>query len=123
MLVVEGDRSALAITHVRFKEAPWAGVPQGSTSDWTLTVHDATGTELATVPLDVTPFAVDPARQGTPVQVEGCIVRDSRIGMLVNVPAFASAASYTFARGRGEQRVVLGQVDGADVRTLAEGGR
>lgn len=123
VLVVEGDRDALAITHASHKLDPWAGVPTGLRSAWTLAVRDANGAVLAEVPLDLSQFATDVPPQ-TPVQVNGCIVRSPRIGMLVSVPAFADAASYAFTRRDGDGQVrSLGVVDGEQVRTLAGGGR
>lgn len=123
VLVVEGDRDALAITHANRKPDPWAGVPKGLRSAWTLTVRDGQDAVLAEVPLDVTPFATDVPPQA-PVQVTGCVVRSPRIGMLVSVPAFAQAASYSFARRDGDGQLrSLGVVDGEAVRTLAGGGR
>src|SRR5262245_21296540 len=122
VLVVEGDRNTLAITTAIGKQAPWAGVPKGFTSDWHLLIAGARGELLADVPLDVTPFATGANDRG--VHVQGCIVRDAKIGMLVNVPAFAAAASYTFTRpgGTGE-RAVIGTVSGDRVRELAGGGK
>ena len=123
VLVVEGDRDALAITVARHKQDPWAGVPKGLRSTWTLTVRDAQDAVLAEVPLDVSPFATDVPTQ-TPVQVTGCVVRSPRSGMLVAVPAFAQAASYAFTRRDGDgQSRSLGVVDGETVRTLAGDGR
>lgn len=124
VLVVEGDRSALTITAASAKTAPWAGVPKGLTSDWRLRIRDARGAALAELPLDVTAFAVGAAETGT-LRVEGCIVRDSRIAMLVNAPAFAQAASYEFVR-RGEAPdawIALGATTGDQVRALLGGGR
>jgi hypothetical protein len=122
VLVVEGDRDHLGITAAAGKEAPWAGVPKGLTSDWRLLIHDARGEVLADVPLDVTPFATRANDRG--VRVQGCVVHDARIGMLVNAPAFAAAASYTFTRpGGAGERVVLGTATGDRVRELAGGGK
>ncbi len=120
VLVVEGNRDALAITAASRKQDPWAGIPKGLTSTWSLAVHDAAGTLLATVPLDVSPFATERARG---VRVEGCVVRDSRIGMLVNAPAFADAASYTFTRIEDGRTVPLGVVAAHTVLQLAGVGR
>lgn len=120
VLVVEGNRDALAITAASRKTDPWAGVQKGLASAWSLAIHDAAGTLLATVPLDVTPFATERARG---VHVEGCVVRDSRIGMLVNAPAFADAASYTFTRIENGRSLPLGVVAAHAVLQLAGDGR
>ncbi|MBL8756083.1 MAG: hypothetical protein JNK15_22510 [Planctomycetes bacterium] len=123
VLVVEGDRDALGITHASRKEAPWAGIPKGFASTWTLTVHDAAGEVLAEVPLDVSPFALRADEKGT-LAVVGCMVRDAKVGMLVSVPAFAAAATYRFSRpGDAGGRQELGTVAGDAVRALAGGGR
>jgi hypothetical protein len=119
VLVVEGDRDRLQVTHCRHKPDPWAGVPKGFTSEWSLVIRDGSGAVLAHVPLDVARFATDAAQQGKAVRSTGCIVHDPRIAMLVNVPCHAAAASYTFARGK----TPLGEVDGDAVRRLAGGGR
>ncbi|MEO6596440.1 MAG: hypothetical protein ABIP94_16945 [Planctomycetota bacterium] len=124
VLVVEGDRDQLNITHASAKPAPWAGVPVGFTSDWTLTIRDARGELLAEVPLDVTSFATSALEKGQPLQVQGCIVRDSHIAMLVNVPRFDEAASYTFVRSTGRaDQTALGTTPGDRVRELVGGGR
>lgn len=124
VLVVEGDRNQLTITGASAKADPWAGVPKGLSSDWELQVLDATGAALATVPLDLSAFATGIFEQGLPLQVQGCVVRDTRIGMLVSVPAHATAASYRFRlRTADGNRITIGTVDGAQVRQLAGGGR
>ncbi len=124
VLVVEGDRNTLTITAASAKDAPWGGVPKGFTSDWRLVIADANGTPLAEVPLDVRPFATGVQQVGEPDHVQGCIVTSSRIGMLVNAPAFASAASLTFVRPGADGRdVVLGVVPAARVLELAGAGR
>ena len=119
VLVVEGDRNALAVTHANRKTDPWAGVPKGFTSAWMLVIRDDRGAMLAEVPLDVTPFATGAGELGKPVRVEGCVVRDSRVAMLVNVPRFAAAASYAFTRVDGGRTVALGAVAAETVRELA----
>lgn len=122
VLVVEGDRNVLDITHASHKTDPFGGVPKGLESTWQLTVRDAAGTTLSAIPLDVTPFATDPLAARRGVVVEGCIVRDPRIGMLVSVPAHPTAASYTFTRAAGEGReAVLGVIEATKVQTLAGG--
>ncbi len=120
VLVVEGDRDGLGVTFARTKQAPWAGAPKGLVSSWRLAVLAADGSTLADVPLDVRRFATDAASQGKPVTVRGCVVVDSRIGMLVSVPRFANAARYRFTRTseRGVE-TNLGEVLASQVRELA----
>jgi hypothetical protein len=124
VLVVEGDRNQLSITAASAKPDPWAGAPKGLTSAWELVVLDADGASLATIPLDLSAFATGIFEQGQPLQVQGCVVRDTRIGLLVSAPAFATAASYRFRYLTADgNKVVIGTVDGAQVRHLAGGGR
>lgn len=124
VLVVEGDRNALTITAASAKPDPWAGVPKGFTSTWRLRIEDGHGATLADVPIDVSAFDTDANAPLRPTRVEGCVVRSGAIGMLVNVPAFAEAASYTFTRSPGQgEPVALGTVSGDRVRALAGGGR
>ena len=123
VLVVEGDREALTITHAVKKDAPWAGIRKGLESKWTLSIRDGRGEVLAEVPLDVSAFAIEPEARGT-TRVEGCVVKSGSLGLLVNVPAFASAASYTLTRpGDGGGRMGLGTTTGRAVRELAGEGR
>lgn len=119
VLVVQGDRDELSITFASHKTDPWGGVAKDLRSDWRLRIHDAKGELLVDVPLDMTPFATGAADKGKARRVEGCIVTDAQIGMLVNAPTFATAATYTFVRGE----VVIGRVAAADVRQLTAGGR
>ena len=80
-------------------------------------IHSA---QLAEVPLDVRPFATDAASQGKPAVVRGCIVVDTKIGMLVNAPRHQGAASYRFSRTDARGVVTqLGVVAAAKVRELA----
>ena len=118
-LVVEGDRDQLSVTAASHKQDPWAGVPKGFSSTWALSIRDAAGAELANVPLDLSKFDLDPAHKGKPLRVQGCIVKDSHIAMLANVPSFPNAATYVFLRAE----TVIGTVEGATVRQLAGGGR
>ena len=104
--------------------SPWAGAPKGFDSNWHVTILDALGNKLASVPLDVRPFATGANSVGKPGQVRGCVVVDSKIGMLVNVPAYAAAASYVFARTEVDGVVTtLGTTSGDVIRELARGGR
>ncbi len=118
-LVVEGNRNGLSITFAAHKNDPWGGVAKDLRSDWRLVIRDAGGQQLAEVPIDVSQFATNAADVGRARRVEGCIVIDSDIGILVNAPSFATAASYEFWRGD----VNIGRTSGDDVRRLAGGGR
>ena len=120
VLVVEGDRNGLQVTFASKKPDPWGGVPKAFNSNWRLSVRDARDQELADVPLDVRPFATSSRSLGKPVQVMGCIVVDSKIGMLVNVPAFAAASSYKFVRiERDGTKTNLGVVAAQTISDLA----
>ncbi|MBL9077383.1 MAG: hypothetical protein JNL08_07770 [Planctomycetes bacterium] len=121
-LVVQGDRDQLAITHAVAKPDPWAGVPKGLDSPWLLRVWQADQL-LAEVPLDLTPFDTRPDRKGGAVRVEGCIVQDPKVALLVNAPRFAGATAWTFVRRDGDREVRLGGQTGDQVRALAGGGR
>lgn len=124
VLVVEGDRNALAVTFASKKAARWAGVPKGFDSNWRVAIHDAQGKQLADVPLDVSPFATDAGSVGKGPKVRGCFVVESKIGLLLNVPAFDAAYSYTFSRTEADGTpVALGTTSGDTIRELARGGR
>jgi hypothetical protein len=119
-MVVEGDRTALTITFASHKKDPWAGVRKGFTSAWRLTAFAADGTMLAEVPLDVSPFDVSQKGVGAPIRSEGCIVVDSHVHLLVNVPRFATAATYRFERTEPNGvRTFLGSVAASTVQDLA----
>ena len=91
-----------------------------STSSWRLLVVDDAGAELAEVPLDVRPFATGVNSKGKPAVVHGCVVVDSKIGMLVNAPRYAQAASYRFSRTDAAGVVTqLGEVTANQVRDLS----
>jgi len=121
VLVVQGDRDQLTIAHANAKADPWAGVPKGLQSAFHLHVHGRDGQLLADVPLDLSAFDLAPERKGGKIEVEGCIVRDPNVAMLVSVPRYPTAASYTFVR-RGEGgEVVLGVVEGRRVSELGGG--
>ncbi len=119
VLVIEGDRDQLAITHASHKESPWAGVPKGFSSTWALSIRDGAGTELERVPLDMSQFDLRPENKGKGVQVNGCIVRDARVAMIASAPCHAAASTYVFLRGKD----VVGTTSAASVDQLAGGGR
>ncbi|MFT4840306.1 MAG: hypothetical protein ACJAYX_000321 [Planctomycetota bacterium] len=124
VLVVEGDRNGLAVTFASKKTSPWAGVPKGFDSKWRASILDSKGAELANVPVDVRPFATDAQSVGKGPRVQGCIVIESKIGLLLNVPAFAAAQSYEFSRtDAAGVKTALGTMSGNAVRDLAGGGR
>lgn len=122
-LVVQGDRDQLTITHAVPKTDPWAGVPKGLTSSYTLRIRDAGGALLAEIPIDLSHFDLAADRKGGAVKVEGCEVRDPHVTTLVNAPRFAEAASYAFMRRDIGGEVALGSVTGEQVQNLAGGGR
>lgn len=119
VLVIEGDRTGLAITHASHKEADWGGVPKGLRSDWRLSIRDGKGTELQQVPLDLSAFDLRPERQGKGVQVQGCMVKDARVGLLASVPCVEGATTYVLLHGD----VVVGSSTALRVHDLAGGGR
>jgi hypothetical protein len=123
VLVVQGDRDQLTVTHANAKVDPWAGVPKGQRSDWLLRIHGGDGALLAEVPLDMSAFDLRPERKGGKIEVEGCIVNDPKVAMLVSVPRFVAATSYTFVRREPAGLVPLGTVTGDRVRDLAGGGK
>ena len=124
VLVVEGDRNGLAVTFARQKAARWAGVPKGFNSNWRVSIRDGNGAELVDVPLDVRPFATDAQSVGRAPRVNGCYVVESKIGLLLNVPAYAVAQTYEFTRvGTDGVKVPLGTMSGNAVRELTRGGR
>ena len=124
VLVVEGDRNGLAVSFARQKAARWAGVQKGFNSNWRVSIRDGNGAELVNVPLDVRPFATDAQSVGQAPRVNGCYVVESRIGLLLNVPAYAAAQTYEFTRaGADGVKVALGTMSGNAVRELARGGR
>ena len=119
VLVIEGDRSALAITAASHKAAPWAGVQKGLESAWQLSIRDAEGQELRAIPLDMSPFDLRAERQGKGPTVTGCIVLDPRVGLLVNTPCLPGAASYE----PHHDGKVVGSATALAVHDLAGGGR
>ena len=119
VLVVQGDRDRVVVTHVVKKTDPWAGNPKAMASDWRLEIRAADGALLDTVLLDLTPFATRVEDKGRARRVEGCVVIDSRIAMLVNAPRHHDAAVYEFFRGTDS----LGRYDAVEILRLAEGGR
>ena len=124
VLVVEGNRNNLVVTFARKKADQWAGIPKGLSSNWRVSILDDKRQELASIPIDVSSFATDAQSVGQPPRVQGCMVVDSKIGLLLNVPAFATAASYVFSRTDSNGQVTkLGTTSGPVVRELAGGGR
>jgi len=118
VLVVEGTVKELRISGAVAKDTPAGGPAKPKPSEFRLSVRDQAGKELANVPVDLSAFDLDPANIGKPPKVTGCIVRSSRIGVLLNVPNFAEAAEYVILRG--ETR--LGGLDAAGLRALLAGG-
>jgi hypothetical protein len=95
VLIVQGDANELRITGAVAKAAPCGAQPQAQGA-WQVRVLGPSGTLLHTQPLDLSGFDVDPAHVGRPDRAEGCVVRSTRVAMLVNVPAFAEATGIEF---------------------------
>ena len=124
VLVIEGNRDGLAVTFARKKDDQWAGIPKGLSSNWRVSILDDKRQELATIPIDVSSFATDVQSLGQPARVQGCMVVDSKIGLLLNVPAFAAATNYVFSRTEPNGQITkLGTTSAPAVRELAGGGR
>jgi hypothetical protein len=114
VLVIEGDVTQLRITHAVQKPDRWAGVPKGLTSEFALVVQDQKGKGLVRVPIDLSAFETDPAKIGTPVVVNGCEVRSTSIGVLLNVPSLPDAARYVIVR----DKATLGTATAAELDAL-----
>ncbi|MBK8099955.1 MAG: hypothetical protein IPK26_22865 [Planctomycetes bacterium] len=119
ILVVEGNVQHLDITHAVAKQDAWGGVPTGLASAFELRIDGADGSTFARIPVDLSRFDLDPSRIGKPPVVTGCDVKDSRIGLLLNVPDYPTATRYVFVHGER----VIGEVPAARVRALTGGGR
>jgi hypothetical protein len=120
ILQIEGDARALRVSRITPKPDP-CGPIAGFVSEFSVAVFAADGTELGRYPLDLSAFDVDPARVGGAVRVEGCVVRDTRIATLANVPHWPDAARLEIARGGA----VMGRLLAAEISamTSAGGGR
>lgn len=119
VLVVEGDVTALRVTHAVAKPDPWAGAPKGLRSEFSVRAIDGNGATLLETPLDLSKFDTDPARVGGPDVVRGCEVHSPRIGTLVNVPALAEADRWQFVQGAK----VLGTVTKGELDRLLQEAR
>ncbi len=116
VLVVEGDVTALRITHVVAKPDEWGGPQKGLQSPFSLRALDEAGKELVRVPIDLSRFETDPGRVGKPDVVNGCEVRSSRIGVLLNVPVVKGVARYQFVSGDA----AIGDATAADVARMLQ---
>lgn len=119
VLVVEGDVTALRVTRAVRKAAACGAVPKGLASEFRVAVLDGNGVELLSRPLDLSAFDTDVTHIGRPVQVTGCIVKDWRIGVLVNVPDEPKAASLVFWRGKQQ----IGRIGWSELQQLLGGGK
>jgi hypothetical protein len=119
VLVVEGDVTALRVSHAAHKQEPCGQVPKGLQSEFRLAVVDAAGVELCSQPIDLSLFDTDPLHIGRPVQVTGCIVKDWRIALLVNVPDYPQADRLVFWRGKQQ----LGALSQRELQQLLGGGK
>jgi hypothetical protein len=95
VLIVQGDANELRVTGAVAKAAPCGAQPKAQGA-WQVRVLGPSGTVLHTQALDLSGFDVDPAHVGRPDRGDGCVVRSTRVAMLVNVPAFAEATGIEF---------------------------
>lgn len=119
VLVVEGDVTALRVSHAAHKQEPCGAVPKGLSSEFRLSAVDAAGKELCSRPVDLSLFDTDPTHIGRPVQVTGCIVKDWRIALLVNVPDYPQADRLLFWRGKQQ----IGALPQRELQQLLGGGK
>lgn len=105
ILQLEGDVRALSIVRITKKPDP-CGLARVD-SPFSVVLLDAAERELARVPLDLSQFDLDPAHIGQPPRVAGCVIKDTRIAALVNVPHYPSTARAVILRGSD----VLGGAD------------
>lgn len=116
ILQVEGDARALRVTRITPK--PDACGLARIESPYSVVVRDAAGRELGRVPLDLSKFDLDPARVGGALRVEGCVVHDTRVATLVNVPHWPTASRVEILDG---ERIV-GALTATEYATLVEAG-
>ncbi len=90
VLIIEGDARSLSITQVVAKKDP-CGPTDTIESDYHILMLDADASVLARYPLDLSQFDLNPDHIGRPVQVEGCVLIDTKIAMLANVPYLPNA--------------------------------
>lgn len=119
VLVVEGDVTALRIAHAVAKPDEWGGPQKGLQSPFSLRALDEAGKELANVPIDLSRFETDPTKVGKPDVVNGCEVRSSRIGVLLNIPVLEGVARYQFRAGDA----AIGEASAADVARMLQENR
>jgi hypothetical protein len=119
ILQTEGDARALDVTRITVKPDPF-GHLAGVQSEFAIELRDAAGRLLGSYPLELDRFDMDPAHVGRDLRVEGCVIVDTRVAALVNVPDFVAAAELRILRGAQ----VLGRVEPARLaRMVVEGHR
>lgn len=96
VLIVQGDANELRVTGAVAKTTACGAQQKGLKSDWEVRVLGPSGTVLHSQPLDLSGFDMDPAHIGRPDRADGCVVRSTRVAMLVNLPAFAHATAVEF---------------------------
>ena len=84
ILQIEGDANGLRIVRITKKVDPVGYQVEQQTSHRVVLLA-ADGIELGSVPLDLSHFDLDPAHVGRGPKVEGCIVRDTNVGILASV--------------------------------------
>lgn len=119
LLVVEGDANGLRVSHITPKQDPH-NPTRGPESEWSVAVLGFDGTELGRFPMDLSQFDLDPARVGQPLRVEGDVVWETQVAILVSIPYFANAEGLVLRRQR---RVVSTVPAAVYARLIAGGGR
>ncbi|GAB4158359.1 MAG: hypothetical protein Fur0037_25900 [Planctomycetota bacterium] len=116
VIALEGTVQKLAATRAARKADPCGAIPKGLASAFAVVALDAKGEALWIRPIDLSSFDTDPSHIGRPIEVEGCVVKDWRIGLLVNVPDDPACERIEFRR---EDRTI-GSIGRAELARLAE---
>lgn len=111
ILQIEGDAATLAVNGASLKPFTYRA-PRGVTSDYRVSLVDSKGVVLATAPLDLSPFCMDPTHRGEVPHVRGDVVREHAVVITVKVPARADAAEVRIENiSDPKNPVSLGSID------------
>lgn len=115
ILQIEGDADSLAVSGASHRAFAYRA-PRSASSDYRVTLVDRAGRTVATAPLDLSAFCLDPTHRGRPAHVRGDVVLEHAVVITVKVPARADAASLRFENVADPAKpVVLGTIDRADL--------